>query len=137
MARYLLDTSVFSQPIKDHPDPRVKARWERAGDNTVCTSAICLAELLSGLQERQSRKYWRRYQQILEHRLPILPLDEAVTTVYAELNASTRRRGEPRPVLDLLIAATARHHGLIVATLNLKDFGGLEGVAVEDWSLLP
>lgn len=32
-----------------------------------------------------------------------------------------------------MIAATARHHRLTLATLNLKDFSGIPGLAVEDW----
>lgn len=41
--------------------------------------------------------------------------------------ASTWKNGL-RPVLNLQIAATARRHGLIVATLNAKHFAGLPGV---------
>ncbi len=36
--------------------------------------------------------------------------------------------------LDLLIGATATHHGLIVATLNTRHFAMIEGLHVEDWS---
>ena len=132
--RYLLDTSVFSQPIKDHPIKAAQGRWRDAGDSSVCTSAICLAELLAGLEDRRSPKYWRRYREFLENRFRILPLDDAVAATYGELYAAARREGRPRPVVDLLIAATAKRHNLILATLNLKDFRDLPGLAVEDWS---
>jgi predicted nucleic acid-binding protein len=131
---HLLDTSVFSQPIKDHPVEQVLERWSRLRDAAVCTSALCLAELLSGLEQRGSKKYWRRYQELLENRYPSLPLDEGVAQVYAVLDAKTRSRGKPRPVVDLLIAATAEHHGLTLATLNSRDFGKIPGLLVEDWS---
>jgi predicted nucleic acid-binding protein len=36
--------------------------------------------------------------------------------------------------LDLLIAATASVHRLTVATLNVRDFDAVEGLAWEDWS---
>ena len=36
--------------------------------------------------------------------------------------------------LDLLIAATAAHHKLTVATLNSGDFSRIEGIAWVDWS---
>ena len=35
---------------------------------------------------------------------------------------------------DVLIAATAKTHGLTVATLNVRHFEGVHGLAVEDWS---
>ncbi|MCE7870754.1 type II toxin-antitoxin system VapC family toxin [bacterium CPR1] len=54
--------------------------------------------------------------------------------MYGEVSAALRKVGRPKPALDLFVAATAKHHGLIVATLNAKDFQGVPGVAVEDWS---
>jgi predicted nucleic acid-binding protein len=130
---HLLDTSVLSQPIKDAPLEGVMERWSAIGDGAVGTSAICLAELLQGLELRRSEKYWRRYRELLMHRYPVLPFDAAAAAVFGELVAKLQTLGQPRPALDLLIASTARSHGLIVATLNPKDFSGIPGVAVEDW----
>jgi predicted nucleic acid-binding protein len=131
---HLLDTSVYSQPIKDHPLESVRRRWSAIGDSAVCTAAVCLAEVLQGLVERQSEKYWRRYRALLEGRYVVLPFDERVAATYGELSGEQRRAGRPRPVVDLMIAATAKTHGLIIATLNPRDFGELPGVAVEDWT---
>lgn len=131
---HLLDTTVFSQPIKDHPAPTVMDRWSALGDACVCTSAICMAELLQGLELRQSAKYWRRYRALLHDRYPALPFDQAVAAVFGQAAASLRNQGQPRPVVDLLIASTAKRHGLIVATLNARHFAGIPGVQVEDWS---
>jgi len=36
--------------------------------------------------------------------------------------------------LDLLIAVTAKAKGLILATLNIRHFNIIPGLAVEDWS---
>ena len=130
---HLLDTSVLSQPIKDHPLPTVLNRWSERRDEALCTSAICLAELLQGLHDRESTKYWRRYRELLENQYPVLPFDDTVADTFASLAARLRRQGTPRPVLDLMIAATACRHGLILATLNAKDFAGIPGLVVEDW----
>jgi predicted nucleic acid-binding protein len=32
-----------------------------------------------------------------------------------------------------MIAATSRHHGLVVTTPNVRDFKGIPGLLVEDW----
>lgn len=53
---HLLDTSVLSQPIKDHPLPGVLDRWNDLRDDALCTSAVCLAEVLQGLHDRESAK---------------------------------------------------------------------------------
>lgn len=41
------------------------------GDASVATSAICLAEILQGLEERGSEKYWRRFRQLLQDRYQV------------------------------------------------------------------
>ena len=63
---YLLDTSVLSQPLKDRPLRAVQRRWTPERSAGLCTSAICQAELLRGLELRQSEKLWRRYRDYLE-----------------------------------------------------------------------
>lgn len=131
---HLLDTSVFSQPIKDRPLAGVLDRWSSLGDAALCTSAICVAEVLQGLEERNSSKYWRRYRELLEHQYPVLPFDEAVADIFGKLSAALRKTGRPKPALDLMIAATAMCHQLMVVTLNVGDFDGIPGLKLEDWS---
>jgi predicted nucleic acid-binding protein len=131
---HLLDTSVFSQPVKDHPCAGVLERWAELGDEATCTSAVCLGELLQGLEARGSEKFWRRYRELLSHRYPVLPVDEAVAIQFGKLSGELKRLGTPKPVVDLWIAATAKRHGLIVVSLNAKHFRGIPGVAVEDWA---
>ena len=130
---HLLDTSVFCQPIKDIPLPGVLERWSSLGEAAVCTSAICLAEILQGLEQRRSSKYWRRYRELLAGRYVVLSVDAAVAAQFGRMAGEMKEAGKPIPAMDLLIAATARCHGLIVATLNVKHFRGLPGVDVEDW----
>jgi predicted nucleic acid-binding protein len=36
---------------------------------------------------------------------------------------------------DLLIAATALYHQLVLATLNARHFDGISSLRVEDWSM--
>jgi predicted nucleic acid-binding protein len=133
-ASHLLDTSVLSQPVKDRPLQPALDRWSALGELAVCTSAICVAEILQGLETRASAKYWRRYRALLEDRYRVLPFDAGVAVTFARLGAQMASRGLPRPALDLMIAATAVHHGLVLATLNTQDFAGIEGLTVEDWS---
>lgn len=133
-ATHLLDTSVYSQPLRKRPLASVQRRWEALGDTRLCISVICEAEILAGLEAKDSGALWKAYSEILAGRLPILTVDHSVARDYARLEATTRRRGSPRAPFDLLIAATAKAQGIIVATCNAKHFAGLEGVAVEDWT---
>jgi len=132
---HLLDTSVFSQPIRDVPLDMVLRRWSEQNDASLCISAIVHAELQQGLMDRDSKKYWRRYKELLENRYVIIPFDAPVAEHYSRLLIELKRTGKPKPMADLMIAATARHHGLIVATLNGKDFAGIPGLQVENWAV--
>jgi predicted nucleic acid-binding protein len=131
---HLLDTSVYSQVLKPAPLPSVVRRWQQLGDDCLAVSAICEAELLYGLALRGSARLYASYERVLKDRLQLLVVDRAVAAAFASAKAAQRNRGQMVPDLDLLIAATAKAHGLVVATTNTKHFALLEGVAVEDWS---
>lgn len=43
------------------------------------------------------------------------------------------RSGRPFGPNDLLVAATARAHDLVLVTHNTREFGRVPGLRVEDW----
>lgn len=55
-------------------------------------------------------------------RIAVLPGDEAVAATGGTLSAAAARRGRPRPVNDMWIAACCLTHDVPLATLNLKDY---------------
>jgi predicted nucleic acid-binding protein len=131
---HLLDTSVYSQPIKKFPLQTVIDRWYALGDDRLCTSLFCETEVLQGLEMKHSDTLWHAYRTILKDRLPLLPFDRCVAKAYAALQAEFMRKGKTRPIFDLFIASTARVHNLHVATCNYRDFQDIPGLSVEDWS---
>ena len=54
--------------------------------------------------------------------IPMVVGDEAVADTYGFLAASAMRRGRPRPMNDMWIAACCLTHDVPLATLNVKDF---------------
>ena len=134
MLSHLLDTSVYCQRLKPSPLPGVVHRWQALGDARLCISAICEAELRYGLARRDSPRLWREYCEYLENKLVILPVDKQVSDVFGRLKTAMEQAGTPRADFDLLIAATAVCHNLILTTLNLRHFVGITGLVVEDWS---
>ena len=54
--------------------------------------------------------------------IPVLPGDESVAAAWGRLSAAAARRGRPRPVNDMWIAACCLAHEVPLATLNLKDY---------------
>ncbi len=133
MHRFLLDTSVYCQPLKPRPHPKVVARWISAGESAICVPVIAEAELLYGLVLKNSARLWRHYEELLKGRYAVIPVDDSIARPFADLKAHCTSVGRPIADLDLLVAAIARHHALAVVTLNARHFRGLPGVAVEDW----
>jgi predicted nucleic acid-binding protein len=131
---HLLDTSVYCQPIKPRPLPAVERRWRELGDQALAISAICEAELLYGLELKQSAKLQYQYEYLLKNRLQVFFVDTAVARAFGQIKAACRKKGFAASDFDLLIAATARAHGLVLATVNVRHFRGIQGLAVEDWS---
>ncbi len=130
---HLLDTSVYSQPIKKKPLNTVKDHWERIGDRNLCISIFCETEILQGLEMKQSYNLWNAYNLILKDSLPIIDFSMEAAKVYARIQAEYVKTGKTRPVFDLLIASTAIANNLILATCNYKDIKDIPGLKAEDW----
>ena len=121
---WLLDTDVLSQPAKKFGDPRVIAWLMPEKDR--CTSAIVIAQLAYGIRTKEGRhrtllQTWlTRLTDTMQGR--ILCFNGQVAHVWAEQEHLFENAGVRMPVEDGYIAATARRHGLTIATGNEKDF---------------
>lgn len=131
--KYLLDTSVYSQPLKKRPNPWVISHWKAIGDLACCVSVFCEMEVLQGLNIAESEKLKHLYRSVLKERIPILPFALEEAAIYAQLQAELSKVGKTKPVIDLCIAATALKHNCILVTLNVKDFEDIPNLKVEDW----
>ena len=131
---HLLDTSVYCQPIKPKPLAPVRERWTALGDDALAISAICESEVLYGLEQKKSARLERLYDGLLKERLRVLPVDSGAARHFASLKAWAKVNGRSPSDFDLLVAATARTHGLKLATLNIRPFQGIPDLTVEDWS---
>lgn len=134
MKRYLLDTSVYSQPLRKRAVESALLRWRDVGDGACSVSIVSVSEVEFGLAVENRPERVRKYEALLEGRLTVLPTSVEVWSEFARRKARQRVLGESVADLDLLIAATALVNELTVATLNVADFGRIEGLLWEDWS---
>ncbi len=63
----------------------------------------------------------------------VLPITDEIVVVAADIYADLHSRGQLIPDADILIAATAMHHGLVLATNNQRDFGRIAGLQLDNW----
>ena len=81
------------------------------------------------LQERLKRR--------AEQNRRSLKVTGEAALVWGQVQGEARRRGWPQSVLDSLIAATARAHGLAVVTRNVADMRELGVEVVSPWERGP
>lgn len=122
---WLLDTDVICQPAKRHGDARVIAWLEEEHDRCY-TSAFVTAQLAYWVRTKEGRQ--RLALQSLLTRLinalagRIHGFNTSVAHVWAEQEWLLEKAGQRMPVENGYIAATARRHGLTIATGNDRDF---------------
>jgi predicted nucleic acid-binding protein len=122
---WLLDTDVLSQPAKKNGSPRVIA-WLTAEKDHCYTSAIVIAQLACWVRTKEGRQrtilqtWLTRLTDSMQGR--ILGFNGSVAHVWADQECPFEKAGVGMPIEDGYIAATARRHGLTIATGNEKDF---------------
>lgn len=126
---WLLDTCALSEYAKKAPAPDVIAWLDEQDEASLFISVISLGEIEKGILKLQASDPQRSQKLIawlgkLEQRFAgrILPLDAAALHVWAQIAAKSELAGNPLPVMDGLIMATAQCHGLTVVTRNVQDF---------------
>ena len=121
---YLVDANVLSEPTKETADSNVVA-WPTANEANLVVDAIIVGELRVGIlalpkgRKRQKLEQW--FQAVVDT-IECLAWDEAVSRRWAQLVVDLKRKGETVPLLDGMIAATALHYELTIATRNTRDF---------------
>ena len=138
MTVYLLDTNIVSMldPRRRKQAPALIEWMERNGAS-LFLSVMSIAELDSGVLKLGREGKVQRANElaglvtaiIADFADRALPVDVETARHLARLAAATYRR--PVPLADLIIAASAVRHGLIVLTRNMSHFGRL-GVPARD-----
>ena len=131
MTRYLLDTNIISDLIKN-PQGRAAKRIERAGEANVCTSIIVAAELRYGCAKSGSPRLRKAVEALLDE-MAVLPFDAPADAEYGVIRAQLETAGTPIGSNDLLIAAHAHATGSVIVTANADEFKRVKGLKVENW----
>lgn len=123
MKKYLLDTNVVSEVRKPKPHGAVVAWLAGLHDNQIFLSAVTMGELQAGIeltrpQNPDKAREIDLWVDQLETSYQILPMD---TASFREWGRLVHGKSD-HLIEDGMIAATARIHGLIVATRNEDDF---------------
>ncbi len=132
--RYLFDTNTCSYVIHQRKGVEsVARRMDGLRYGELMLSSIVLAELQ--FMVVKSAVPQSKREQLLRFLLQfhVAPFDEAATIAYGQVRHQLERRGSPIGPLDTLIAAHAISLKATVVTNNIKHFGQVPGLVVENW----
>jgi toxin FitB len=125
---YLLDTNIISEVRKGARCDANVARWyEGIEDRSLYLSVLVLGEIRKGIEKARPRdaaqaraleKWLGAIAKAFGER--VLAVDHAVAEEWGRMGAS-----RPLPVIDGLLAATAKVHGIVLVTRNVRDSAGL------------
>jgi predicted nucleic acid-binding protein len=127
---YLLDTNVISELRKSKPHGAVLAWFTSVRADEIAIPAVAIGEIQDGAEitKRQDQTKAAEIEAWLDYitaNFTVLPMDGPMFREWARLMA-----GKPDDLSgDAMIAATARVHGMVVVTRNVKDFASF-GVKV-------
>ena len=134
MRRSLLDTDTLSEIMKSRDAAVSRKACEYLIQFGAFTfSLITRYEILRGLKAKnavvQTAAFDKRCQES-----QVLPLTDAVVVRAADLYAYLRTRGQLISDADLLVAATALIHNLVLVTNNIDHFGRVPGLQLDRWT---
>ena len=134
--RYLLDTSIVSEPLRPRPSPSVLSRL-RKHEGEAAIASVVWHELRFGcarLPNGARRAAIERFlEQVVAVNFPILPYDRPAAEWHATERARLAAGGRTPPFIDGQIAAVAHVHDLILVTGNPRDFRHFDGVRIQGW----
>jgi len=139
MRGFLLDTNCISEVVRLHPEPRVLAWMEATDESLLYLSVLTLGEIRKGLAALPASTRRTRLETWLEAELRvrfwgrILSINSEVADRWGWLAAGAKRQGKSLSAIDGLIAATAVHHNLTVASRNTSDFSNVPVSVVNPW----
>ena len=134
---YLIDTNVLSELRKGpRSDPSVAAWFSSISGDQVFLSVLVIGEIRGGIERirRRDPKGARALESWLARLVSdyadrILPVDRDVAEEWGRLNVP-----KPVPVVDGLMAATARIFDLTLVTRNVRDISATGVAFIDPWA---
>jgi len=129
---YLLDTNACIRIMKGI-SPRLAERLRFVPRTQVRLSSVVKAELIYGARKSGRIADNLRVLEEFFGTVASLPFDDRCAEEYGLIRAELERAGTPIGPNDVLIAATARAHGAVLVTHNVREFSQVAGLRIEDW----
>ena len=139
MSGWLLDTNVLSELRRPRPERKVLAFVAAQPLEHLHVSSATFSEIRSGIElvadprRRAELNDWlaHKVRPMFEQR--VLPITEDIMFKWRLLVEDGRKSGHTFSQPDLIIAATALHHGLTVVSRDPSDFRKAGAPVLNPW----
>lgn len=130
---YMLDTNICIYIMKNKPE-KVLRRFKEELNNGIGISSITLAELEYGMKHSSNPAQNERALLRFLVPLSVLPFGAGAASEYGAIRTFLQNNGTPIEPLDMLIAAHAKSEGLVMVTNDVREFGRVPGLEIENWA---
>lgn len=131
--KYLLDTCVLSDFVKG--EQNTIQHIIQKSPSELAISSITLMELEYGILLISGKKSAAIKAVIADliRMIEVIPLSAEIAVKAAAIRAYLHKLRTPIGYYDILIAATAAQHELIMVTANTKEFKRISVIELENW----
>ena len=132
MKKAIIDTNIISAFMRGNPKVIRKIEEYLEEHDTLTISVITYYEITRGIKALSSDAKVRAFHEFMSV-CNIEAIDSMVAVKAADIYDELRRAGKLVEDADILIAATALKHGMVVVTDNTQNFKRIKGLKVENW----
>ena len=139
MTGWLLDTNILSELRRPKPNPHVVGFVASKPLDLLFVSIVTFAEIRFGIERVAEPTHRAELNEWLTHKVrPMfeeraLPVSADVMFKWRLLVEDGRKAGHTYSQPDLIIAATALHHGLTVVSRDTSDFNKARVPVLNPW----
>ncbi|MGH7437698.1 MAG: type II toxin-antitoxin system VapC family toxin [Polyangiaceae bacterium] len=128
---FLLDTNTLIYFFKGKG--RVAQRLLATPPSETAVSSITVYEIDLGIAKSRSPDKRRAQLSTFLSYAKIVSFGRMEAAASADIRAALETKGTPIGPLDTLLAGTARAHGTVFVTHNVREFRRVQGLQVVDW----
>ena len=129
---YLLDTNACIQYLNGK-SANLRRKLESKHPEDIFLCAVVRAELFYGAMKSANASRNVQKLRVFLNRFISLPLDDQGAEIYGEIRTQLEKEGNVIGPYDLLIAAIALANKVTLVTHNIREFGRIKPLELEDW----
>ncbi|WP_439363305.1 type II toxin-antitoxin system VapC family toxin [Bradyrhizobium sp. DASA03005] len=142
---YLVDTNIISAVSPNRTVPAALVEWMDAQSGILYLSVVTIAEVEDGIAKLRREKATRKSKDLAQwldavlhlYGDRILPFDMPTARLAGQLSDRARGLGHAPGFADIIIAATARQHALMILSRNVRHFEPLGVPVLDPFTKLP